>query len=482
VEINFLKDFFIFNNINLSINVFISKLNRNNEPSSILSISDTLNKFQINHYVLKIDKNQIPELPNNFIALIRESRFSDESILRFFYKKDDFYISNNIKYSIEEFTDLFLNIVIIKNDDKVVKNDDNKFNYFLFLISFIPILIFNISPLFSIVISNFLGLLFSLISINLFSNNFIKKNICNSSCNELSTNNNWLIFRFINFSNISISYFITQLIFIIIHKMYSYSINESIFLFIALLTILFVIISLSYQVLQKKTCTICISISIILISQFYFFYSTSNLSSFEIITVIIYIIIHFLIYIIFNKFSSLKKDINLLQEKFLNKETFNSILKDRPEIIINNDIKLYLNYNKNNLNEIVIITNPLCYFCSKLIKFVLNEVKYNTDINICIVFNPLLFDSEENQNIMKNLIKSYNIDPASFLNNYSIAIQNSKNTYLNDKIINDKIINDKIKKMKDFCLENNLKSAPIVFVNNKLYPKQYSFKSLFKFI
>ena len=105
-------------------------------------------------------------------------------------------------------------------------------------------------------------------------------------------------------------------------------------------------------------------------------------------------------------------------------------MKDRPEIIIDNDVKLYFNYNKDNLNEIVIITNPSCYFCSKLMKFVLNEIKYNTDINICIVFNPLLFNSEENKNIMKNLINSYNINPSSFLNNYSTTIQNNKNIYI----------------------------------------------------
>lgn len=270
--------------------IFISKLNKNSDSPSILSISDTLNYFQINHHVLKINKNQITDLPNNFIALIKESRFSDESTLHFFYKEENLYVSNNIKYSFEEFSTLFLNIVIIKNDDKLVKSNDSKFNYFLLLIAFIPLLVFNIYPLFSIIISNFLGLLFSLISINLFSNNFIKKNICNSNCNELNTNNNWLIFRFINFSNISVSYFITQLLFIIIYKMYSYFINESMFLFMTLLTILFVIISLSYQILQKKTCAICISISIILISQFYFFYSTTKFSSFEIIPVIVYII------------------------------------------------------------------------------------------------------------------------------------------------------------------------------------------------
>lgn len=95
---------------NLDIDAFNSKLNKNGGSPSILSISDTLNNFQVNHYVLKIDKNQIIDLPNNFIALIKESRFSDESTLHFFYKEDDLYISNNIKYSIEEFSSFFLNI------------------------------------------------------------------------------------------------------------------------------------------------------------------------------------------------------------------------------------------------------------------------------------------------------------------------------------------------------------------------------------
>ena len=474
--INFLKDFFLFNNIHLDIDAFNSKLNKNGDSLSILSISDTLNNFQVNHYVLKIDKNQIIDLPNNFIALIKESRFSDESTLHFFYKEDDLYISNNIKYSIEEFSSLFLNIVIIKSDEKSMKNNDNKFNYFLLLIALIPLLIFNIYPLFSIIISNFLGLLFSLISMNLFSNNFIEKNICNSSCTELNRNNSWLIFKLINYQNISISYFITQLTFIIIYKMYFHLINESTLLLMSLLAILFVVTSLSYQILQKKMCAICISISIILIFQLYFFYSISSFY-FEITPIIIYIIVQFIIYIIFNKISSLKRDIDLLKEKFFNQETFTSILKDRPEVNIDNNVKLYFNYNKDNLNEIAIITNPSCYFCSKLIKFVLNEIKYNTDINICIIFNPLLFPSEENKNIMKNLINIYNIAPSSFLNNYSKTIQNNKDIHINDKNIN-----DKLKIMEDFCVMNDFKSAPIIFINNKLYPKQYPFKSLFKFI
>ena len=72
--------------------IFISKLNKNSDSPSILSISDTLNYFQIIHHVLKINKNQITDLPNNFIALIKESRFSDESTLHFFYKEENLYV------------------------------------------------------------------------------------------------------------------------------------------------------------------------------------------------------------------------------------------------------------------------------------------------------------------------------------------------------------------------------------------------------
>lgn len=477
MKINFLKEFLLFNEINIDIDIFIKKLENHSNFPTILSISDTLNHFKIPHLVLKINKDELYKLPNNFIALTKDSDFSNQNTIHFFIKENNFFISNSIKFSHEEFSNLFLGIILIK-DDENVNTLKKSINYNPLIISFIPILIFNIYPLFSILLSSIIGVCLSLISIDLFQNNFIKKNACNKDCSEFKKNSKWLIFKIINFSNISISYFITQLAFIILNKYTTPNlINETSFLVLASMAIIFATISLFYQIINKTLCMICISLAIILFFQVYFFFSTNSLFSFEIFSIIVYIGIQFFLYIIFTKLSILENKYNILKSSFYNPETFFSILKDSPQINIDNDIKLYLNYDENNTNEIIIVTNPFCSFCSLLQKDISKEIKNNKDINVGIIFNPIVFTSEKNQNIIKNSINSYIYSPSSFFDSYSKTIQNWNTNYINNKLIN-----EKFGKMEYFCVKNNLKEVPMIFINNKLYPKQYNFKSIFKLI
>ncbi|GAA4774230.1 MULTISPECIES: vitamin K epoxide reductase family protein [Flavobacterium] len=505
---SFLFHFLKKENIEIDETEFLFQMQSHPDFPSLLTISDTLSFFNIENTAIRIDFQEIELLPNNFIASLKEE--DNRPRLCAVEKKDNFYLllwdNEVLSVSKEELQKRWTDIVLIISDSKSERNQPLKkdFSFFLiYVLCFILLIQFKID-----IVAKFffifplLGVFLSIAALkDLFGveNNLIN-NLCNitssSNCSEVVNSSKWKIFRYINFSDLSIVFFVSQMTAYFIFC-FALSLADFFSIQFFLLTGSFpiIIISLFYQkFVEKKWCPICVMlISILSLEFFYllrfeiFSLSVSFQSIFFYIALVSMII--FLWKIIKKQLIDVKelKEFRLKSNRFQrNYEIFKNTLVSKEKKLLPESPIVF--GNKESKTQIAIITHPFCKFCEEAHE-ILEQIllKYHDHIQIQVIFKVDFENSDEKAKLFfKKLLGIYF---SKGKQEFRKAIKywykfKSIEKWTSESLIVEDFdkMDDLLIKQNEWCSVNNVNYTPAIFVNGYEYPKLYERENLEFFI
>lgn len=483
------------------------------DSPSLLAICDTLNFFGIDNGALRIDNSEINSLPDAFIANLKNNNNKELSFIT--KKKDSYFISNDTKLkkiTQSELSTIWNNIVLLiekGEENNLVLKKETKINYYLilpFLLSFLFILYktfssfwtlgFYLFPIVGFILS--LGALKSLFKTK---SNFFNK-LCNvtsnTDCESVISSSKWDLFNKLSFSDLSITFFATQLIALFVigftNNYTSYFLIQKILL---LSSFPIILVSIYYQkFVEKKWCPICLLIiSVILLELVYVtIFQDVIFNAFNIVSVLIYFFIGFSTLLVW---FTLKKSFikaNELKENELKANRFRRNYFVFKNALVGNQKyeipeELSLSNNKKALINIDLITSPFCGFC-KDPHFMLQEIKknYGDTINVRTIYFFDIYDEQDDslKQFHRNLL--YINQPSK-----EEEFDNAMSDWYSNKdvdswmrkygeVFDSKRIDLLLKSQYDWCNRYKLNFTPCLFINGYKYPEAYDLGDLKYFI
>ena len=511
INYNYIFNFLEKENIFIDKTEFLFQIKSHPDYPSLLSISDTLSFFDIENGAIRLDFDDLESLPDRFIGLLKKENSSP--ILYFIEKKGTKYFivedTKKLEISLTELEKRWEGILLlVENNNIIVNNKFNKFNSFLpFLCLIIFVMMFcqfegnyatKLFLLFPII-----GILFSIAALkDLFGAKieFIN-NFCNisatTSCSSIVGSSKWRIFNYINFSDLSIVFFISQFLFFIT-MLFSGNINNFFSTQLFLLTSAFPVILLSLyfqKYVEKKWCPICLVIISIVLAEFLYVFFVLQIDftmpRSTILTFGKFFIFTFTIWRILKETLLNQKELKDLQfeaNRFKrNYEIFKNTLVAKSKIELPFSPIVLGNINCETV--ITVITSPFCGYCKEaheMIESLLNKHSSNLQIKIIFSSNYEYLD-DESKNIYINLVSIYyekgEKEFSNSLSNWFKFRDVEQLKVLMTKVNRTDEICDTLKQQDEWCINNKFNFTPAIFINDYQYPKRfYERKSLLFFI
>lgn len=511
-EYNFIFKYLSDLNIEIDEKEFIFQLESHPNFPSLFSYSETLSFFSINNIVIDLSIEDINLLPNRFLCLVENN---EEKLFTYFKKIDKFhYLINNkfIKITEQELLSKWKNVVLLIDPDTEPKDVKGKGFGVLNKILILPILLLivaiNLSNNFSLILI-FIQLL-AIIGLYFTTESFKQKNDLNSTlssnfCNAISKNENCSTLlkleykSLINFSDLSILFFTFQILGGIITILDVSHLNFILFIKVGLLiSSVFVLFSIYFQIKTQNWCPICLSIISILIIEALLVFGTNNVSIFQIkinVFSILYIAILFLILV---GWLRLKKII--LHNKKINKEKkdllkfkrtyslfINSLFSNDKLLTVKGYNVLSIDSNSEDITlNLKLILNPFCIHCSEAYFTTLNVLsKYKHSTSLDIIFNFIPEQINENMRYLHfKLVDIYLINgQLEFINAMNYWFQSKdvsiwKNKYGENIISNHNIIEEILLTQSDSNTQNKIIFTPSLFINNYKLPNIYKINDI----
>lgn len=498
-------------NITIDKSEFLFQIQSHPDYPSLLSISDTLRFFNIENGAIHIAVSEIELLPNRFVTLLKED--DNEPQFCFVERK-----SNKYYYTIDKKTSEISKTSLESRWNGVVllaerlefgeqKMKKNKLTWVLALLCIVLFLLTlfqfetNLGTKLFFLFPT-LGFLFSLAALKdlIGTKSELINNFCNitssTSCTIIVNSDKWKFFKFINFSDLSMVFFMSQFFgltaSILVGNYDAFFSIQEILLFAS---IPFILLSLYYQkIVEKKWCPIClVIITIIILELVYLILNTNNSLKISFKSFVVFGFVYLGIVLIW---TVLKK--NLKQQKDLKEFQFESNRFMRNYEIFKNTLvsknKIELAYspiilgNKESNTEITIITSPFCGHCKQvheILDKILSINKENLKVKLLINADIDAIDDEK-KTFFRILMSIYLVKgETAFLEalHYWFNNKNLKNwtniynlTFENEKI-------DAIYRLQNlWCITNNTFSTPAIFLNGYKYPRSYKRENLEFFV
>lgn len=475
-------------------------------PHSIRSISDTLDKLNI--------QNMVCQVPNEYIESI-----PIPSIVFLPYSTELFYIFKGIdsihnKIRLESFS----NRNIIISYDKFIQSWDGilliaeksentfkqpRYRYFInqliyylshinswwFIILSLYIIGFKIFKLDFNIYDNYIIVLYAInllgtgSSLATFPQFKKRSSLIQHTCTFNNEDNCYEIFQspgayilgWISLSELAFAYFTTNLIW----GVFITSDPTNIYFICSSSALLFLIYSLIYQLSTKRICPLCLFIDLVLAVEFtiLLFHNGWHFETFPFIDLLNYSVLLVTILSCTKTTHSLitKQDslIELQEQKerlLSSPKTFWSLLKMEPTIknysdnlvTINNMVKTYK-------HKITFIINPLCPKCGYIFEIIPKLKEYRIDI----IFNTSDYGVH---NIALKLIALSKKSDWDTLNSSFKKWYNKK--YIPNNIEQSETAMAILKEHNQYCKDIHIKSTPTILIDNKTLPIIYNIKDL----
>lgn len=128
---NFILSYLKSENINIDTDEFLFQLETHPDYPSLYSVSDTLRFFKVNNIAAKLPKEDVDQLPEHFVALVRPEKTS--AYLTFVSKNESEYTysegEQKITISKEDFLNIWQEVVlIVEKTDDVLSTKTNRKN------------------------------------------------------------------------------------------------------------------------------------------------------------------------------------------------------------------------------------------------------------------------------------------------------------------------------------------------------------------
>lgn len=484
---------------------FLFQLNSHPLQNTLAALKDTLNFMHIRCSFYSVPKTNITDMPSEFIALLKRQGKKE----LYYVKKvgpKRYKIHSDQGVNVLNINDLALIwsevVFIINNSAYKNQNTPNKSHLKQgLLIGSILLLLVLLHPIIKWPIfwlsSSLFGLFISVVSLkNLFGiKNQTYDNFCKlskkSNCDKVTSSYKWMIFRIIPFGDLSLLFFSTQVIalFLFIPAI-SLEVYFSIQFLLAICSVPFILLSLTYQLFKVKTfCPLCILTILILVVQFIyllnikydlFLSSIENTTYYSLVGIILLLTWSFVKHI-FEDLKSLK--INQIRFNRLTRDydIFKSVLLASVRQEHFPSSKFTLGSKDKNATVISIITNPFCQHCKeahKIIEKLLDT--HNNELRVEFIFNISISSlSPQRKEIFRSMTNIYlhkneNEFKKSLSNWFLWNRDTNKWLDIYRFIIDGDTKDNKIlESQRKWCLKTNNIMTPKIFINNYLYPTSY---------
>lgn len=502
-------------NIAIDKSEFEFQIQSHSDYPSLLSISDTLNFFNIDTFAADIAFDEIDNFPNRFIANLSTELNTPQ--FYFIEKKEDHFFYSNDKKTIEiskiELEKYWTGIVLLiekSENEEVIKANKSKFSWFLpfFCLGSFLVAIFQLEEDIqtkSFFLFPIIGILFSVAALkDLFgTKSELLNNFCNittsSSCATILDSRKWKFFEIINFSDLSIVFFASQFVGLLIsllsRDVKTYFTIQQILL---LITVPVLFLSIYYQkFVEKKWCPICLGIiSIILLELGYLLVFQTIILELVIQPILIFCLVFSFIILIWSNLKKLLlhhkylKEFQLEVTRFIrNYDVFkNSLLaSDKTNYHELSSGNLVVGNENANL-KITLISNPFCSHC-KAAHILIEEILKKHKDNVCVDFRfnfNVEHGNDQFENVHQKLVSIYyDKGQEAFLKALHIWFKYKDENQLvvseKSQITNFKI-NEILQEQYIMNQANNIPFTPTIIINQYMFPKQYDRKELRHFI
>lgn len=529
--------------INSSKSEFQFQIQSHPHYPSLVSVTDTLSFFNITNIVLSIEVDEMELLPDHFAVLLEIE--NNQPQFYFVVKKGDVYFcvreKNEIILSKQELILKWKKIVLLveKSENNIIEKTNTSKRFWALcsiclMFLFLTLMQFKISIItYFFFVFPILGTLLSIVALkDLFGiESELLNRLCSvnniTNCSTVVNSNRWKVLEVVNFSDLSLVFFITQFF-----GLYTFVLSNNISTYfniqktILICTFPVLFISIYYQkFIVKKWCPICLSIvALMLFESVYLTFLTQSFYNLQTRLLIQYgFIISISIFIWFSVKKTLKnqkklKEINIIANRFIrNYEIFkNNLLAstqiESGQIPLEEAIILG---NPEAPLKIKFITSPFCSFCAEA-HTVIKEIvdKFSNKVCIDVHFNFDEINSDEKSKrihqqlvsiyynhgqtlFMEALHKWYEYKDESIIykiNSYEVkktdTFKYKLHTPLKDR--NPNIIENVIKREQKSNLilqtqfnwnrRNSINFTPAIIINGYFLPKYYDKNNLIHFI
>lgn len=510
-EFNYLFQYLDKENINIDKEEFLFQNQSHPDYPSLLSVADTLSFFNIDNGVIRVEVSDVDLLPDHFVALLNEERSKPQ--LYFIERKGDIFLCRKDKkpstISKSEFESRWKGLVLLvekPENEEILKPTKNYMSLVLQILALILLVL--VLPHFETDFSTKLFLVFPSIGIffsvaalkDLFgTKSALLNGFCNmtasTSCATVVDSTKWKIFEVVNFSDLSIVFFVSQFLGLVVF-LFSGDATDyfTIQKMLLLVSIPVLFLSVYYQkFVEKKLCPICmVIISIILLELCYLTFFQNIVFAILSKSVIVFGFVFLSITLIWSAVKKL-----LTKQKMLKEYQLKAIRFERNYDIFKNSLlakeKLQLPQNsiilgnKESKTIITVISSPFCSHCKRaheLMETILEKHHNNLQIQVILKTN-IETESEENKKLFRSFINIYQqngeFDFIKALNNW--FENKNKMEWFNLFALNtttefDGIFSSQYK----WCEENDYNFTPTIFVNGYEYPNAYNRETLVFFI
>lgn len=476
---------------------------------SLLSITDTLTFFNINNGAINVGSSEIELLPDRFVTFFREKQKKPQLLL--IEKKGNDYFQTKeketLRLSLSELEDKWGGVVLIAEKPEFEHTKStNKLSWVLPLSLSIIFIVFLFQCEANLQTKLFflfpiLGILFSIAAIkdlfgirNEFLNNFCSMTNA-TSCNSVVGSKKWRIFEIVNFSDLSVVFFTSQILGLLV---FLFSGNTTVYFTIQKLLLIVsipvLLLSVYYQnFIEKKWCPICLVIIAVIVLEIGYLIAFQS-TVFMILTKEV-IVFGFIFLSLMSIWSALKKLLN--KQKELKEFQLNAIRFERNYALFKNSLiakekvqlpqgSIILGNDKSD-TKITIISNPFCGHCKEAHE-VLETIleKHHNDIQIQVILNVnLASENDEGKKLFRSLMRIYEVvgeiafvkalknwfDKKNLSEWYDL--NSASNTIEFDAIFN---------AHNKWCGENNYNFTPAIFINGYEYPQFFDRKKLLFYI
>ena len=312
-----------------------------------------------------------------------------------------------------------------------------------------------------------------------------------TSCNSVVGSKKWRVFEIVNFSDLSVVFFTSQilglLVFLVASDTTVYFTIQKLLLIVCIPVLL---LSVYYQkFIEKKWCPICLGIIAVIVLEIVYLMAFQT-TVFKILTkeVIVLGFIFLSLMSIWSAFRKLlykQKELKEFQSKAIRFERNYNLFKNSlfaKEKVQLPQVPIILG-NDNSNTKITIISNPFCGHCKEAHE-VLETIleKHHNDIQIQVILKVnLASESDEGKKLFRILVRIYNvvgeIEFAKALKNWFdnrnlsewFDLNSANNTMEFDSTLN---------AHNKWCEENNYNFTPVIFINGYEYPQIFDRKNL----
>ena len=503
---------------NYAINFDELKLQLLSHPSypSLHSITGVLDHFNIDHLALEVprDIETLKQLPESFISLTSNENGKEFTLVTQHGNSMDLLYGDKKKkrVSLDEFLHIWSGVIVV-TEKETVETPDKKVSdttvsnafYMASTLSLIGIFFFAKPSLFQstqfILALIGMGVSFLTVKHELGFQSKALDKICTATettnCDAVLNSKGASLSKHLKLSDVSFMYFAGLVFSWILSATFSTTATAMIILSILALPV--TLYSIYYQFkIVKKWCPLCLGIVTVLWLQscatFIFNGSLTNIKfSFTDSFILFFsFLVVASLWMFIKPLLKKKQELGKLEiehHKFKrNFDLFNAVYSKGMSIdhLVVDSKEIVLG-NKNAPLNILMVTNPSCFYCKEAHTDMEKILAKNPDdVAITVRFSvPQDKDNMANQ-VVCRILEIYNTQPIEICER-ALHEAYKKDVDLNEWLLkwgetDNAIYNEVLKKQKDWCLQNNTNFTPALFINGRQFPKEYNRSDLNYFI